>query len=690
MGEYVSRNLDSVIVSDLKDRFRIPNYQRGYRWERKQIIQLLDDISNSNDDRYYLQPVTVAPCTDAACGAKYDIIDGQQRLTSIYIIYKALAELKEQYKGLGLFDAIDATVNYSLCYETRGNSEDFLNNLASQSYETAKEEIDTLYIYHAYMATLDWFRNNMVQVQTIAKALSEKVCIIWYEIDLNVDCWEKFASLNIGQIKLTNAELIKALFLKESNKSISPEEKNIIVDQWDYIERELHNVEFWSFLTNKPEEKYPTRIELLFDIIARKKDNDNDNFSTFYYFEKILSDKKGSQKKEWENIYIDFLTLMDWYKDREYYHLIGYLVTVNNSNLIPALLDKSKDKETTKSQFKEYLKSEIKKSIDFSTLWLEELTYDSNYSDILKVLTLFNVLSVQELSDSTQRYPFHYHKNIKGGWSLEHIHAQLSESLNRKEQWIQWMISHLRSLRRYQDIIYAKLQADASNDALQQKIKDIVSLKERMESFIKNDDKKQVVFNDISLTYGKTVVSLGESNGFEYKDQICNLALLGKDDNSLLNNSTFDVKREIITKTLTISSFIPLCTQRVFFKSYTPIENTQIFFWSQEDRDAYIDAMKSVLSPYLRNLPEQFRRLLRIKNVGYLWDTLIQNAEEYNIEIEDYLKKLFEIKSGEQLKDTDNASEVIVQKFEDYISSCINDGKEINLDLDLIGNHGNK
>ena len=100
--------------------------------------------------------------------------------------------------------------------------------------------------------------------------------------------------------------------------------------------------------------------------------------------------------------------------------------------------------------------------------------------------------------------------------------------------------------------------------------------------------------------------------------------------------------------------------------------------------------MKSVLSPYLRNLPEQFRRLLRIKNVGYLWDTLIQNAEEYNIEIEDYLKKLFEIKIEEQLKDTDNASEVIVQKFEDYISSCINDGKEINLDLDLIGNHGNK
>ena len=100
--------------------------------------------------------------------------------------------------------------------------------------------------------------------------------------------------------------------------------------------------------------------------------------------------------------------------------------------------------------------------------------------------------------------------------------------------------------------------------------------------------------------------------------------------------------------------------------------------------------MKSVLSPYLRNLPEQFRRLLRIKNVGYLWNTLIQNAEEYNIEIEDYLKKLFEIKSGEQLKDTDNASEVIVQKFEDYISSCINDCKEINLDLDLIGNHGNK
>lgn len=55
------QKLRGKIVGSIDDHFFVPSYQRGYRWERKQVRQLLDDISKSADGVYYLQPVVVAP-----------------------------------------------------------------------------------------------------------------------------------------------------------------------------------------------------------------------------------------------------------------------------------------------------------------------------------------------------------------------------------------------------------------------------------------------------------------------------------------------------------------------------------------------------------------------------------------------------------------------------------------------------
>lgn len=71
----------------IKEKFLIPSYQRGYRWEKRQVTELLDDIwefsqqERKKDEFYCLQPIVVKKNGD-----KWEVIDGQQRLTTIYII----------------------------------------------------------------------------------------------------------------------------------------------------------------------------------------------------------------------------------------------------------------------------------------------------------------------------------------------------------------------------------------------------------------------------------------------------------------------------------------------------------------------------------------------------------------------------------------------------------------------------
>ena len=73
--------------------FFIPAYQRGYRWTSQQVIELLEDIREFNEKRlankdsswYCLQPIVVVPRDE-----RYDVLDGQQRLTTIFLILSYL------------------------------------------------------------------------------------------------------------------------------------------------------------------------------------------------------------------------------------------------------------------------------------------------------------------------------------------------------------------------------------------------------------------------------------------------------------------------------------------------------------------------------------------------------------------------------------------------------------------------
>ena len=82
----VLKSIGELIKSELK--FVVPSYQRGYRWTKRQVEELLDDIwefsqKNKNDNSFYcLQPIVIKKIEEN----KYELIDGQQRLTTIYLL----------------------------------------------------------------------------------------------------------------------------------------------------------------------------------------------------------------------------------------------------------------------------------------------------------------------------------------------------------------------------------------------------------------------------------------------------------------------------------------------------------------------------------------------------------------------------------------------------------------------------
>ncbi|MEB3005347.1 DUF262 domain-containing protein [Capnocytophaga sp. G2] len=549
-------------VLDIKGCFFVPDYQRGYRWREEEVKQLLDDIYENGEKNYYLQPIVVR-----RKGGNYELIDGQQRLTTIYLILSCIKEILPK-----------TPINYQITYETRQETYDFLREI---DLGRKNENIDFFFIANAYTTIRQWFKVDDSEKDSMGTAidfyrqLKNFVKVIWYEVDEDISGVGLFTRLNIGRIPLTNSELVRALFLSR-NSNLTPAEQLEIAAEWDNIQKELHQPSFWAFLTNYQSEDYPNRIDLLFDLMAGGKSKDN--YATFFFFNNKI--KQGEKKQElWKEIVAYFSRLREWYENREIFHKVGFLVAdkidKNNDKTLIHLLKETEEKK--KDELLAYLDSQITETLKDTDL--DTLSYQDK-TPIQRVLLLFNVLSVMENKDKSLRFPFDKYKDKNITWSLEHIHAQNAVSLNTTEKRKEWLKIHkeaLSNIGKEGQIINRIEELEAKNpiegvqfDRLQKEIFTLLSTKE-------NDN---------------------------YLDSLSNMALLNTNNNAALNSSVFEVKRRKIIEMDKEGAYIPYCTRMVFLKYYT--ENpTNMHFWGADDRKAYEKAIRKMLTPYLNTKNSQ-------------------------------------------------------------------------------------
>lgn len=583
-------NLEEKIISEISGNFIIEAYQRGYRWGKDEVVRLLEDINEIPDgQKYCLQPIVVKNVNGV-----YELIDGQQRLTTLYLIMKYLNAYVD--------------INYSIEYTTRksGNghkgSKELLETIDTIDLNASSSNIDELFIKKAYRLVKMWFNGEKSKMMNFANKLQKYVTIIWYEVDDDEDSVNIFTRLNIGKISLTNAELVKALFLSRGKKDsngryagnpygIEEKKQHEIALGWDSMEKDLHDEKFWTFITNKKADNYPIRMELLFDMIEMKPSDESD----FYTFNSFYKRFKNSDNKydTWELIERYMQQLKEWYNDFDLFHQIGFLVATGTS--VKSLLDiaMSKDKPIKKSDFRLKVLDLIKEKMVFKAgdkdnnevIDYAELNYEKHPEEIKCVLLLFNVETIRQKGDENIRFPFNRYKN-EGTWSLEHIHAQNSETLKTNQEWKDWLVIHKKSLKGLDVCPEEK-----------GKIEDVISRMDTVIDHINEKGYRGSIRDEFNAVAPAVIDILTDGDDKSQMHTLSNMALLTVGENAALSNSTFDVKRMKVIAMDKAGEYVPTCTRNVFMKYYSS-SDTKLHFWSEEDRKGYIEAMNCVLFDY--------------------------------------------------------------------------------------------
>lgn len=570
-----------IEIKQLENKdFLIPSYQRGYRWDNKEVKELLEDVNDfmltkKYNDFYCLQPIVVKEDK-----SKYRTIDGQQRLTTIFLIIKYLKD-KDYFK---------------IEYETREKSFNFLNKIKDKD-DSSAVNIDFYYFLKAYKCIKDFFENNKnIDKDKFYDTLVNNCKVLWYKISDNESEQDVFIRLNIGKIPLLEEENIKALFLSK-NEEIDDGNLEDRAKTWYEAEKKLRTKNDFSYLvlskinTEYIEKDYDNNNILNDDFLrigvylhAIKENEKQELFDYFYNLK-----KNNKLNDEWNKLEECINTLSKFASDdngnsieRNIFHYIGFLILndIMNINSIYKLWNKSTQNDSFSNSLLEEIKNNISSLVrgkDMSD-YIDDLNFndDKDKKIIFKILVLFNIDRLLKDKGSIEYFKFNRFQLEE--WSLEHIYAQNSKSIkeyinkDNKEEVIKWLEEVIKYIE---------------DDSLTEEIKKTID--ELNGKSIKNLDNFDILLENIDNNFKDT----------DSLNDIGNLCLLDKDSNSKIGNNIFSIKRKDIEKLGNKGKLIPIATKEVFNKIFSKnIKHKDLF--TKEDREDYMNAIIEVLKNYIK------------------------------------------------------------------------------------------
>lgn len=189
--------------------YEVPVYQRNYAWGKEQIEQLIDDIYGSRGD-YFLGNLIVNEKENNV----YEVIDGQQRLTTLYLLERYLEISFEQN---------------SLRFEARERSNRTLRNIGTDTYNLT-DEVQSEEIINGFKIIGEYFVKEGLQKEELRKKL-ERVHLIRVQVPKDIDLNHYFEIMNTRGEQLELHEIAKSKLLEQLT---SNQEKKIANDIWEY------------------------------------------------------------------------------------------------------------------------------------------------------------------------------------------------------------------------------------------------------------------------------------------------------------------------------------------------------------------------------------------------------------------------------------------------------------------------
>lgn len=638
--------------------FYIPSYQRGYRWAMKQVGDLLRDLlcfandfanegkEKKQDQFYCLQPIISRPITDEEKlksifkdefndnikkHGVWEIIDGQQRLTTIYLLYKYLLDQKG-WDAERLKEEEDGKELYHICYATRDGSAKFLESMSMRTIKDSseddfKENVDFFHMANAFKYISEWIRTDgktiniryqlggsLDNVRTsffkLLNGMSDtkggSVQVLWYEIaeGKEKNNIKEFQKINTGKIRLTDAELIKGLFLLKKNFTAGDKyiKQSELALEWEFIENTLHANNFWYFLQKKRFDM-PNRIDFLFNLIYKKNvlkevpeeewdnilkvvdeklmDTRQSEIFRFYYkrFEGKIGEALQLEVAEaWSEVMELFRTLDDWFCSPSTYNFIG-LLSQCGEDLCRLILHFDYMPElSSRADFERYLKERISYHLRGIKIDKDKKLILNTYKEHDNIYKLLLTLNIHLLNEQNQKlesdsdvYKFPFDVLSAQNWDIEHVDSFHTNALNNEKDKIEWIKTAME---------------DLSEELT----------KEEREQILQNLEEKAY---DIAIGFLKKNAKEEETDE-EIKNSIGNLTLLDAATNRMYGNSLFCTKRRIIIERIKQGVFVPIATQYIFAKFFDQ-KGTNRSLWTKEDMEAYHRYAYDVIINYVSN-----------------------------------------------------------------------------------------
>lgn len=226
--------------------FRIPVYQRNYDWSESNCNRLLDDIYGimQSGDKHFLGTIVfMAAKSGGFALQEYIIIDGQQRLTTLMLILKALSVVAESVGDDCYHEIEEQYLHNKYCseeFKVKLKTIKSDNNQFTLLLEGKIDEMDEdTHIYHNFMLCKERFERwaergiNPSQVlDALTKLEIVEIVLTKGEDDPQVI----FESINSTGLELSNADLIRNYLLMNAD-----DQEKLYENYWLYIEKTLRN-----------------------------------------------------------------------------------------------------------------------------------------------------------------------------------------------------------------------------------------------------------------------------------------------------------------------------------------------------------------------------------------------------------------------------------------------------------------
>ena len=318
--------------------FVIPVYQRNYSWEIEQCEKLLDDIRKLYEDErkgHFLGSIVAKSEMDVKRNIKYTIIDGQQRLTSIFLMIKAFLrvygeklEILDKFVKRDLEETLADPRNKDnklRLYPVKNDSSVFEKIMFDKNIEMDKESRMAINFQYFVKYFQDFSKLDIIEYY----AALQKLDIVFMSLEEYDDAQIIFESINSTGLNLTQTDLIRNFLLMAEN---SETQKKLFENYWDKFEKILGIEELNEFF------KYFTTYK---STVFTKEENIYNSYKEYFYdCEYITKEEAFKELEEYIEIYLRIIkpyseTRIFYEKEINFY--LYEILEMKNNTVRPAL-----------------------------------------------------------------------------------------------------------------------------------------------------------------------------------------------------------------------------------------------------------------------------------------------------------------------------------------------------------------